>query len=130
MTKRATMATHDAKDRLALPGGYWLEKQDDNGWWIGRGDLNLALKIGPNVPVGKGGSIDSEIEQFAAAMNARDEGPVTSLSSRSGITAAPARAPVRVSIWATRQRLEGRGELPLRHVGGACACRLLAREMG
>jgi hypothetical protein len=34
------------------------------------GQLNLALKIVPNVRVGEGSSIDSEIEQFAEAMNA------------------------------------------------------------
>ena len=71
MTGRATMAMYDPNHRLALPGGYWLEKQDDNGWWLGRGELNLALKIVPNVRVGEGGSIDSEIDEFARAMTAR-----------------------------------------------------------
>jgi hypothetical protein len=37
MTERATMAMYDPSDRLALPSGYWLEKQDDNAWWIGSG---------------------------------------------------------------------------------------------
>src|SRR5689334_668999 len=54
--------------RLDLPNGYWLEKESDNGWWIGRGRLNLALKIVPSVPCGVGGSIDSEVEKIAAAL--------------------------------------------------------------
>jgi hypothetical protein len=71
MTERTLMAMYGPNDRLALPGGYWLEKQDDKGWWLGCGQLNLALKIVLNVRIGEGGSIDSEIKQFAEAMNAR-----------------------------------------------------------
>ena len=58
--------------RLDLPNGYWLEKQDGNCWWLGCGRLNLALKIVPNVPCGPGGSIDSEVEKFAAALAEKD----------------------------------------------------------
>jgi hypothetical protein len=71
MAERTLMALFDPKHRLELPGGYWLEKQDDDGWWIGQGGMNLALKITANVPVGKGGSIDHSINAFVAAMNQR-----------------------------------------------------------
>jgi hypothetical protein len=69
-SKRALMATHDPGDRVQLPGGYWLEKQDDNGWWLGHVEAgNTATKLVPSVPVGLGGSIDATIDEFAAAMN-------------------------------------------------------------
>ena len=67
--KRALMAVYNKGDRIGLRNGYWLEKQDDNGWWIGRGGMNLALKIEPSVPVGNDGSIDQDIRDFASAIN-------------------------------------------------------------
>jgi hypothetical protein len=54
--------------RLDLPNEYWLKKEDDNGWWLGRGRMNLALKIVPSVPCGKGGSIDSAVKEFVRLM--------------------------------------------------------------
>jgi hypothetical protein len=70
--ERALMAVYDKGHRISLRNGYWLEKQDDNGWWLGRGWMNLALKIAiiqPSVPVGRGGSIDQDIRDFANAIN-------------------------------------------------------------
>jgi hypothetical protein len=62
------MALFECKHRLDLRNGYWLEKQDDDTWWIGQGDMNLALQITGNVPCGEGGSIDGSIQDFANAM--------------------------------------------------------------
>jgi hypothetical protein len=50
-----------------LPNGYWLEK-DENCWWIGRADLNVALRIVPNALARAGQSIDQQVVEFAEAM--------------------------------------------------------------
>ncbi len=67
------MAVFDRRHRLALPGGYWLQKDDDNRWQVGQGRMFLALHISCNVPVGDGGSIDAAIKEFAEAMRADAE---------------------------------------------------------
>lgn len=66
---RALMALFDRRHRLDLPGGYWLEKDDDNVWQVGQGEMQLGYQLGTNVLVGPGGSFDSEAERFADAMN-------------------------------------------------------------
>lgn len=68
MTDRAMMALYDEKHRIDLPGGYWLQKDDDNQWQIGCGDMFLAFSVISNVPVGKGGSLDADVKRFAEAM--------------------------------------------------------------
>lgn len=71
---RALMALFDENHRLELRNGYYLQKQDDNQWQIGGpcGDIIclLSMHISGNVPVGRGGSMDSEIKAFADAMSA------------------------------------------------------------
>jgi hypothetical protein len=69
MATKAIMAIFEPKAKLLLPSGYWVEKQDDDWWSIGRDQMNLALKIIGNVPVGKGGSLDREILEFVEMMN-------------------------------------------------------------
>lgn len=73
MSGKAVMALFDERHRINLSGGWYLEKQDDNQWQIGGpcGDITclLGMHITGNVPVGVGGSMDSEVKKFAEAMN-------------------------------------------------------------
>lgn len=73
MTDRAQMALFDAGYKLELPNGYYLKKTDDDRWQIGGpiGDISADLgnHITSNVGLGRGGSIDHDIRQFADAMN-------------------------------------------------------------
>jgi hypothetical protein len=62
------MSLFDAGHRLALPGGYWLSKSDDNRWQVGKDGMFLGFGIDGNVPVGRGGSMDKTIKDFADAM--------------------------------------------------------------
>jgi len=73
MAERALMALFDAKHRLDLPNGYWLEKSDDNQWQVGKDGGYLACSLISNVPVGAGGSFDGEAKRFADAMLAGRE---------------------------------------------------------
>jgi hypothetical protein len=68
MTKRPMMALFDRKHRLELPGGYWLQKDDDNQWQIGCEEMALGVSFVSNVPVGEGGSTDGKAQRFAEAM--------------------------------------------------------------
>jgi hypothetical protein len=52
---------------LVLPYSYGLRKQDDNTWWLQYYGMD-SLRIEASVPCGPGGSIDQEMERFAAAM--------------------------------------------------------------
>jgi hypothetical protein len=56
-----------SEKQLDLPGIYSLRKQDDNTWWLQRYGMD-SLRIEASVPCGPGGSIDREMEEFAAAM--------------------------------------------------------------
>lgn len=74
MVDRAMMALFDKRHRLSLPGGWWLEKSDDDVWNIGgplgdEPDVYLAMIITGSVPVGPGGSMDADVKTFADAMN-------------------------------------------------------------
>jgi len=52
-----------------LPGGYSLRRSTvDGAWWIYLGRVNMALKIVPSLPCDSGGSIDRDVQEFAAAM--------------------------------------------------------------
>lgn len=72
MTERAIMALFDEGHRLDLPGGYYLQKRDDDTWHIGGplADISclLGFQITSSVPVGRGGSMDHDVKQFAEAM--------------------------------------------------------------
>lgn len=73
MSERALMALFDTGHRLELPGGFYLQKRDDNAWEVGGliGDTRalMGMQIGSTIPVGRGGSMDCEIKRFADAMN-------------------------------------------------------------
>ena len=66
--ERTLMALFDTGHRLSLPSGYWLSKDDDNKWQVGHGESYLAFHIATNLPCGKGGSFDSEAQEFAKLM--------------------------------------------------------------
>jgi len=66
--RRALMAIFDRGHRLALPNGYWVQKNDDNRWQIGYERMFLAFHLSGNVPVGPGGSMDHEVQRFVEAM--------------------------------------------------------------
>jgi hypothetical protein len=68
MSDRALMAMFDRGERLNLPGGYWLQKDDNNRWQVGRGKMFMGFNLSSNIPVGPGGSMDHEIREFAEAM--------------------------------------------------------------
>ncbi len=67
---RAEMARFNRRHRLQLPGGFWMQKDDENQWQIGRYERFLAFHLSSNVPCGPGGSFDAEAEDFAKAMSA------------------------------------------------------------
>jgi len=70
---QATMALFSERHKLELPGGYYLQKRSDDYWEIGGpiGDVKalLGMHITSNIGLGRGGSLDSEIKQFAAALS-------------------------------------------------------------
>ena len=62
------------RHRLPLPNGHWLEKSDENRWQIGgpiggTPDCYLGMNISGNVKVGRAGTMDHSIKEFADAMN-------------------------------------------------------------
>lgn len=59
--------------RLPLPGGFWLQKDDENHWQIGgpmagTADVFWAMQVQGNVPVGRGGSMDHSMLDFSNAL--------------------------------------------------------------
>lgn len=68
--ERALMALFDCGHRLDVPGGYALQKSDDNRWQILKDGIFLGLSVESNVPVGRGGSIDAGIKRIADDLNA------------------------------------------------------------
>ncbi len=68
MTERAMMALYDAKHRLPLPNGFWLQKDDDNQWQVGCHIMFLGYNISTNVPCGADGSFDGCLRDFANGM--------------------------------------------------------------
>jgi hypothetical protein len=70
---RAMMASFDRGHKIDLPNGYYLKKTDDDCWQIGGplggASADLSLHISSNVGIGRGGSIDGDIESFAGAIN-------------------------------------------------------------
>jgi hypothetical protein len=79
MTDRTLMALFDPGHRLSLPGGYWMQKDDDTRWQIGQqigeGEMFLGFSLEANVHFGVGGSFDSEAKRFADAMNHQPHDP-------------------------------------------------------